>query len=395
MKLLFIFVVVLIASVSLALLIQKDPGYVLISYDAWSLETTLTLLIAALLALHFALYYLIQLLATLWHFPERLHDWSSRRKSNRARGNLHLGLLALAEGRWKIAERYLVKRVKSSEAPILNYLGAARAAQQMGNLDKRDQYLQQAHQCSDTTDLAVGLTQAELQIAQGQLEQALASLNRIGKTGRKSHYVLNLLKNIFLEFRDWQSLYELLPELRKYHAINEQAIEQLEIQVLTNLIRLSGEKNDLESLRSTWALMSKTLRNNENILLTYTGYLETLDAGDEAEILLRKTLKKNWSQPLVLQYGFTKGGNSHKQLAYAEAWNKQHNNDPVLLLTLGRLCKRNQELEKAREYLKSSIEIEPTTEAYRVLGELLESCGDKEAAMRSYRQGMLHKGLNS
>lgn len=389
MKLLFIFVVILIASVSLALLVQKDPGYVLISYNAWSVETTLTLMMAALLALYFVLYYLMRLVTGLWRFPERLQGWSSKRKSGRALGSLHRGLLALAEGHWKNAEKYLAKRIRNSETPVLNYLGAARAAQQMGNLDQRDHYLRLAHQCSDSSDLAVGLTQAELQIAQGQSEQALASLNRIGKNGRKNHYVLKLLKNLFLELKDWKSLHELLPELRKHRVINEQALEQLEIQVITNLIRQAGGKGDLVSLRSIWTSMPKALRMNEGLLYTYAKYLNSLDSGDESEALIRKALKKEWSQTLVKLYGLTKRKDSHKQLACAEAWRKHHEHDPVLLLTLGRLCKRNQELERAREYLKSSVQIEPATETYRELGELLESCGDKVAAMRSYRQGML------
>ena len=389
MKLLFAFIIVLIASASLSLLVLQDPGYVLISYDVWSVETTLSLTVLALLAFYFILYYLIQLFATLWRFPERLHGWSSNRESNRARRSLHLGLITLAEGRWKNAERYLTRRVKSSEAPILNYLGAARAAQQSGDLEKRDQYLKLAHSCTDSSDLAVGLTQAELQIAQGQSEQALATLIRLGKPGRKNHYVLNLLKNLYLEFKDWKNLKKLLPELRKNHVMSEQELEELETTILTNLIQQAGNNNDLLTLRSIWSIMPRRFRIKEDMLLTYSEYLNKLESGDEAEILIRKSSKKNWYQPLVRLYGLTLGNNPHKQLSHAEAWHKKYTHDPVLLLTLGRLCIRGQELEKAREYLKSSIQIEPATETYRVLGELLEKCGDKEGAMRCYRQGML------
>lgn len=389
MKLLFIFIVVLVASAGLSLLVLQDPGYVLISYDVWSVETTLSLMVLALLAFYFVLYYLIQLFATLWRFPERLHGWSSNRESSRARGSLHLGLITLAEGRWKNAERYLTKRVKSSEAPILNYLGAARAAQQRGDPEKRDHYLKLAHSCTNTSDLAVGLTQAELQIAQGQSEQALATLIRLGKTGRKNHYVLNLLKNLYLEFKDWENLKKLLPELRKNHVISDQALEELETTVLTNLIQQAGNNDDLLALRSIWSIMPKHFRIKEDMLLTYSEYLNKLESGEEAEILIRKSLKKNWYQPLVRLYGLTLGNNPHKQLSHTEAWHKNYAHDPVLLLTLGRLCIRGQELEKAREYLKSSIQIEPSMETYRVLGELLEKCGDKEDAMRCYRQGML------
>ena len=389
MKLLFAFIIVLIASASLSLLVLQDPGYVLISYDVWSVETTLSLTVLALLAFYFVLYYLIRLFATLWHFPEHLHGWSSNRESSRARGSLHLGLITLAEGRWKNAERYLTKRIKSSEAPILNYLGAARAAQQSGDLEKRDHYLKLAHSCTNTSDLAVDLTQAELQIAQGQSEQALATLTLLGKPGRKNHYVLNLLKNLYLEFKDWENLKKLLPELRKNHVMNGQELDELETTILTNLIQQAGNNNDLPALQSIWSIVPKRFRIKEDMLVAYSEYLNKLESGEEAEKLIRKALKRNWYQPLVRLYGLTLGYYPHKQLSHAEAWHKQHAHDPVLLLTLGRLCIRGQELEKAREYLKSSIQIEPATETYRVLGELLEKCDDKEGAMRCYRQGML------
>ncbi|MCK4952054.1 MAG: heme biosynthesis protein HemY [Gammaproteobacteria bacterium] len=395
MKLLFAFIIVLIASASLSLLVLQDPGYVLISYDVWSVETTLSLTVLVLLAFYSVLYYLIQLFTTLWRFPERLHDWSSNRESNRARGSLHLGLITLAEGRWKNAERYLTKRVKSSEAPILNYLGAARAAQQNGNLEKRDHYLQLAHSCTDTSDLAISLTQAELQISQGQSEQALATLNRLGKPGRKNHYVLNLLKNLYLEFKDWESLKGLLPELRKNHIISDQALDELETTILRHLIQQAGNNNDLPALQSIWSILPKRFRIKEDMLVAYSEYLNKLESGEEAEKLIRKALKRNWYQPLVRLYGLTLGYYPHKQLSHAEAWHKQHADDPVLLLTLGRLCIRGQELEKAREYLKSSVQIEPATKTYKVLGELLEKCGDKEGAMRCYRQGMLLDGSGS
>ena len=61
---------------------------------------------------------------------------------------------------------------------------------------------------------------------------------------------------------------------------------------------------------------------------------------------------------------------------------------PVLLLCLGRLSLRNRLFGKARDYLQSSLQIEPRSETYRELGQLLEQLNETQAALDCYRKGL-------
>jgi HemY protein len=90
----------------------------------------------------------------------------------------------------------------------------------------------------------------------------------------------------------------------------------------------------------------------------------------------------------VYLYGQLEGGDRKRRLDDAEAWLRDHEKDPVLLLTLGRLCLANQLWGKARAYLEASVQIAPTVETYQALGTLLEQLGEPDKAMHCFRQGM-------
>ena len=70
--------------------------------------------------------------------------------------------------------------------PLINYLGAAKAAQEQGAFERRDNLLQKAYRVAPEADLAIGLTQAELEIEQHQFEHAMATLNHLRKKTQTS-----------------------------------------------------------------------------------------------------------------------------------------------------------------------------------------------------------------
>ena len=144
MKMLFSTLLLLAAAVGFTMLAQRDPGYILLSYDGWSVESSLSLFILALGVTILVSYFVLRLLFGTLHIPGRLGYWRRHRRSLRARAATNRGLLALAEGNWPKAERFLSRFAGSSDTPLLNYLGAARAAQKQGADGRRDQYLSQA-----------------------------------------------------------------------------------------------------------------------------------------------------------------------------------------------------------------------------------------------------------
>lgn len=388
MKLLLAVLVALFGAVLLALLLLRDPGYVLIAYDVWTVETSLSFFVVTVLLGYLVLYLLGRSLRGIWRMPGRVRSWRRRQRRERARLAFDRGMLALSEGHWKKAERRLLRQVRGADVPMLNYLGAARAAQHMGETERRDRYLHLAHETAPSTDLAVSLTQAELQIANHQLEQALATLTHLRSAEPNNTYVLGLLVRLYRELRDWPHLRDLLPDLRRQQVLPREDVAELEHKVHTELLNQAAARHDLQGLRDAWSQVPKPLQDQEDLLSVYVRNLIELGRSAEAEPLLRTVLRSRWSDGLVYLYGLVQGEDPTKQLAVAEQWAKEHGKSPVLLLTLGRLSLRNRLWGKARIYLESSIGAGPRPETYKELGALLERMGDHDAAMSCYREGM-------
>ena len=388
MKLLFGALIVLLAAVSLAVVVFHDPGYVLIAYRHWTAETTLSMFIVLLLLAFLAVYFLIRFIVGLRRLPRSLQLRRQQRRALKARLSLTRGLIALAEGRWSEAEKTVLRHAEYSETPLLNYLAAARAAQQQGAHERRDQYLHQAHAGMSAADVAVGLTQAELQIAHRQFEQALATLTHLRTLAPRHAYVLRLLMKLYRKLNDWEHLRDLLPELRKRKAVESDELDRVARQVYTELLTKAARESGAVALQDVWRSMPRVYKDDLILIQEYVRHLIPAGAAEEAEALTRNALKKTWSDELAYGYGLIEAADPVKQLATAEVWLRMQGKNPVLLLTLGRLSKRCRLWGKARTYLEASLGAGARADAYQELGGLLERLGQHEDAVECYRKGI-------
>jgi HemY protein len=390
MRLLLLGLAVLLGSVLLTRLVLEDPGYLLLQYGHWTVETSVAVAVLLLALLYAALALVLRLLARLWSAPTRLRAWDQRRLRQRAQRALVRGLLDLAEGNWSEAERNLVRHVDAAETPLLGYLGAARAAQAQDAYDRRDRYLHLADECVPPADLAVGVTQAELQLAHRQHEQALATLMHLRQADPRHPHVLRLLAGLLEQLADWADLVDLLPELRRQRVLSARQLDELELRAQLGLLRDKARGDDSQ-LASHWEALPRALHGRPEMVDAYSSCLAERGEVAAAEVLLRQCLEHCWSPLLVERYGRLPAADPGRQLSSAEGWLVAHPGDATLLLTLGRLCLRARLWGKARSYLEASIglggSLRSTT--YRELGALLEQMGEAEAALDCYRKGLL------
>jgi HemY protein len=376
----------LLATVVITLLVKQDNGYVLIGYGQWTLEGSLALFTLLGLALFLLLRLSLRVVSRLWQMPDQASAWRRKRRIQRAQRSLTRGLVEMAEGRWKVAERHLIRYAGQSETPLLNYLAAARAAQLQGEHGRRDDYLHLAHESMPSADVAVGLTQAELQLAHQQYEQALATLTHVRSLSPKHNYVLKLLKRLYRNLGEWKQLEEILPDLRRRKVISDKEFQTLEGEVVRE--RLRQESDSVDSLVRYWQTIPKERRQDEDLLIDYCHMMLAVDAGPRVEPLIASSLARNWHSELVLLYGRIELNDPAHQLTVAEGWLKQHPEDAGLLLTLARLALKNKLWGKARSYLEASIAIAPTPESYQQLGLLLERLGEADKASQCFRAGL-------
>ncbi|MDH5407838.1 MAG: heme biosynthesis protein HemY, partial [Gammaproteobacteria bacterium] len=324
-----------------------------------------------------------------WAIPDKLNIWRASRRGSRARKISNKGLIELAQGNWAQAERALVKSVKYSDQPLLNYLSAARAAQKQDAPERRDHYLAMAHENRKDASFAVQVTQAELQLAHGQLEQALATLIHLRTISPKHPHVLFLLMGLYEKLKSWGDLKELLPSLHKQKIIPEPELKQIEKKVHRELLGIAARQSKADKLRSSWQHVPRELRHDEELIDDYARHLILLEQYDDAEHLLREAIRRHWNVDFVYLYGLFKSSSPAKQMSTAESWVNGHEQNPVLLLTLGRLSLFNELWGKAQSYFEASIGAGERSETYTELGRLLEQLEETEQARECFRKGLL------
>jgi HemY protein len=390
MRLLIGIIITLVVSVWIALALQQDPGYALLSIGQWTLETSVAFLGLVLIIAFVSFYFLVRLIIRLWQTPTQTLAANRRRLYKKARRLLDLGTRQSAAGQRAAAEITLLKSAGYSETPALHYLGAARAVH-AGNGEKwrRDLYLRKAEDCPDADRLTVQLTRAEFLLDDGQAEQARPILESLQTLNPHHPGVLQWLAKTYQQLQAWEPLRDLLPELRKRKVFGPEPFAELQQQTYRGLLHGTAASGSLDRLRALWKQAPTALREeDEGFLVDYATALRDFDAIDDAEALLREAINRRWSPKLAVGYGMLGRGNAAAQLATAEGWLAQHGDDPHLLLTLGRLAKRCQQPAKAREYLERSIQLMPSPDAYEELGELLESLHELSYAGQCYHTGL-------
>jgi HemY protein len=106
--------------------------------------------------------------------------------------------------------------------------------------------------------------------------------------------------------------------------------------------------------------------------------------------VIEDALDDAWDAGLVLAYGECgqtgePAGDVLGRIAQAEKWLQRMPRDGVLLLTLGRLCRRQQLWGKARSYLEAALAIAPSRIAHVELAQLLDQLEESALAARHYR----------
>ena len=379
--------VILLVSVWLGVQLYQDPGYVLISINKWSIEATLGLFIPVVILSFIITHMILRVLHWLIHSPSTWKAWAAKRRALNAQKKTRQGLIEFSEGHWLQAKNHLINALPDTDAPLLNYLTAARAAQEMGDSKLRDDYLRQAQQSMPEAKVAVELTQAQLQLANRQWEQALATLKHLQDLSPQHPYVLKLLMHLYEEIKDWPQLIELLPSLKRHKILANAEFEQLQKKAFLHLMSDLIKQQQGDALTNFIQNLPKVLSNDPDLLKEYCLYLVNKHDEDQAEALLRHSLQKQFNEQLIVLYGKIQGVKS--KLSFAESLIKANPHSPGLYLCLGYMSQTNQLWGKAQTYFEESIKLRPTAEAYARLGELLEQLNMPAKACSAYRKGLL------
>lgn len=365
---------------AVAALMLHDPGYVLISYAGASLETSLWFAVGALLALWLALAGSLFLLRRVLRGGADARAWFASRRQQAASQHALRGAMLLAEGRWHEARKELLA-APAARTPLLDYFGAAQAANELREYEQRDAALDRAKEAIPEAAFVVELRRAELQQAAGQWQRSVTTLAALQRLAPRHPLVHALLFEAHKALGDWEAVAELAPSLPEEMPTA--------MQLAMWRVRLDSANGDAaaEHARQVWDAMPKRLRDEEALLLAYVDALAGHDPA-AAEAALRSGLKRVWRVAWVRRYGELEA-NAQSQLKTATGWLKQHPGDPALLLALGRLAAAAGDRQQAKEHLQASVEAEPGAAALAALGNLCVAEGDSAAANGYFQRAMM------
>ena len=387
-------IALLVAGASLlGLAIAQGSGYVLIAYQGLRYESSLWLFLALLLVLWLGWYLLRSLLRLLGVSGALVNPWSRRHRGRRGRKASEHGWLELAEGRWQPALTHLRQAAEQDPQPLMYYLGAARAANRLGEYETSDTLLERALVRQPRAELAVALTHAELQRERGNLQGAADTLEVMLERHPHHPEVLRQLQGLYRQRGDCAALAGLLPELRKHKALGETELADLERQTRAACLLAAGQRareqgGGVQPLHEAWQQLPSAQRQEPELLLAYAGQLRQLGAEAEAEELLRTCLKKHYDAHLIELYGQVRGSDTGRQLHAAEGWLKAHPDDPLLLRALARMSVHHQLWGKARDYYEASLGFARDPQTCAELARLLVRLGETERSNQLFQEGL-------
>lgn len=380
--------IVLAAATFIGVALEADNGYALFSYRGTTVEMSLVALAFFIIVAFVVVYVLVRLGGHLARLRRGAGERRRRQRQRRANRGIIDGLIDVSEGRWEKGERELIRAADSGDSALLNYLAAARAAQLQGAHERRDEYLHKAYEINQKARMAVLLTQAELQISHRQFELALATLRRIQELKPRHAYALKLLARLYSELDDHEQLHALLPSLRSHQALTPERIDEIELHTTAVLMEKAAARGDKTALERLWSGLTRRLRVKPAAMHAYAAALIHAGAGAAADEFIRGQLKSGWDEELARLYGRIASDAPAQQLDRGEAWLKQHDDSPALLLSLGRLAIACELWGKARHYLENSLRYGKRPEAYAELGHLLERLGEESAASEAYKSAL-------
>ena len=334
-------------------LILRDAGYVMIAYDNAVLETSVWFALAALLLLWVLARLLLTVVRRVLHSRADVANWAKKRRETAANTRTEQGVLHAVEGRWSDARRVLTAAAEYSATPIVNYLGAAQAAHELGDADDRDRLLGLAGDATAGASLAAGLTRARLLAESGQWGQCLEMLKALQEDSARHPKVLAMLLACHQELGNWDAVVELAPTVAKSKALDARDLEEALQRAWCGRLQASaGSADPMRHLQETWGAIPRKMKRAPAVAARYAECLHAASDPDEAVRVLKRAIERDPDDRLITLYGEIRSGRPAEQLATAEKWLEETPDDPVLLQAMVRLCLLNEEWAKAKRYVE-------------------------------------------
>ena len=286
--------------------ISQDPGYLLLTWGDYQVETSVWLALSALVLSLVLLWFVLRALRTTLRVPRALRRWFGIRSARGAQRRADKGFAAFFEGQWDVAEKALKKGGAPDEQAILHPLYAALAALHRGDSARALTLLEQAETEGSAPASLITLVRVECHLKAGATDEAERSLEQLSASDRKTPRAKALRAELAFLQRDWQPLIELLPDVRRAGTAPEPQVQVWEREGWMGLL---SQADDVPSAAlSVWKRAPDALKAPGQPLwpalldiLRQVGQAEALQAqADALQRVLQERLQQH-CEPVSLE----------------------------------------------------------------------------------------------
>ena len=379
---LLILALIVFAGLLVGPMLIDQKGYVLIAINDWTIESSVVVMVMAILVFYAALQIVEWVLVNVLMAWGKTRNWFGWRRQRVAREKTLSSVLDLAQGNYLIAEKNSVKNAQLSDKPLLNYLTAAQAAQYQGKLQQRDQYLALASELANS-QLAVGTTRLKLYIAAQQYDEALTWLLEQDSDTLNQKSILRYAHTIFTKLERWDLLLPILAKTEKFNLIDSEqyqsSFERCQRELLVTEAKL-GHQNLAKYYRG----LSRKLRNDIDVFSDYCALVIELGQLSEIEAEIFKRLRKQFHEPLLRTLFDANEQQAQDIYQDVAQLTRQYPQQISTFDLAGTLSIKTHHWGKAKEWWQAAVALEPSRSRYQSLASVQRQLGENHGALENF-----------
>ena len=389
MRALFWLLTLAALAVGLALAARYNEGYVLLVLPPWRAEVSLNLFVLAAIAGFLVVYVLARAVSHTLALPRAVAEFRRRRNQEKASLALRDAWRLLHEGRYGHAMRCAEKARSDHPGAGMLALAGWRAAHALRDAERVAEWAVRVR-AHDTSGLQAArlMTEAEFALEDRRFDDARDALQQFAVLEGRHIAALRLSVRAEQGLGNWREVARLVRQLEKHQALTAEQAAPIRSRAVREALR--GLRDDPVGLMRYWRELDDGDRAEPSLALETARALAAAGDSREARRVIEDALDEGWDSGLVLAYGECgqrgePAGDVLGRIAQAEKWLQHMPRDGALLLTLGRLCRRQQLWGKARSYLEAALAIAPSRVVHVELAQLLDQLEESALAARHYR----------
>ncbi|MGK2951384.1 MAG: heme biosynthesis protein HemY [Thiobacillus sp.] len=384
MRWLISILIIAVLAVALAMAGRYDPGYVVLVYPPWRMEISFISFVLMVVGLVVSGIVLLRLALLTLNLPGIVREQRERRAAKKRDENFVGGLRAYAEYRYQDAEQSL-GLWQGDEARVgLARVLAARAAQEMRAVPKRERHIQEATEHG--AELAAQLFEADARLDMKDATGALTAIQSAKLIAPQHTALLRLELKARQLTGQWDEVDKLLDALTRSNALDPSVATQVRRKAYAENLKRRAE--DDRALLEYWKKIPAEYKADASVAGAAVRAFIHRGGHDTALDVLEAALNREWHEELVALYGEVRSSSATRQIEHAEKWLHAQPRDAQLLLTLAQLCSVQELWGKAQSYLEASLAIAPSAEGHIRMAELKTQSSQPGEACRHYQKAL-------